>query len=103
MEAPETCVVQHHRILAALGERIRVLRNRKGLSQETLAFELDVHRTYVGLIEQARRYPSMQMLIRLSEKLDVTLAELFLGVEDRAKTLSKPGRPLKPGPPGRRP
>ena len=44
--------------LIALGERIRDFRDRKGLSQETLAFELDVHRTYIGLIEQAR-CPSM--------------------------------------------
>jgi transcriptional regulator with XRE-family HTH domain len=94
--------VQHQRILVALGERIRDLRARKKLSQESLAFDLDVHRTYVGLIEQARRFPSMQMLIRISEKLDVTLAELFSGVEERAKTLSKPGRSFKPGTSGRR-
>jgi len=79
----------------ALGERIRDFRERKGLSQETLAFELDIHRTYVGLSEQARRYPSMQMLIKISEKLDVTLAELFSGVENRAKALSKTSRSVK--------
>jgi transcriptional regulator with XRE-family HTH domain len=88
--------VQHEKILMALGERIRDLRDKKGLSQETLAFELDVHRTYVGLIEQARRFPSMQMLIRISEKLEVTLADLFAGVEQRAKTLSKTSRSSKP-------
>jgi len=79
----------------ALGERIRDLREKKKLSQETLAFDLDVHRTYVGLIEQARRFPSMQMLIRIAEELDVTLAELFSGVEDRAKALTKTSRSVK--------
>lgn len=85
----------------ALGGRIRDLREKKGLSQETLAFDLNVHRTYVGLIEQARRFPSMQMLIRIAEKLDVTLAELFSGVEDRAKALSKTSRSIKPVSPDR--
>jgi transcriptional regulator with XRE-family HTH domain len=81
--------------LKALGERIRDFRSRKRLSQETLAFEIGVHRTYIGLIEQARRFPSMQMLIRISRKLDVTLADLLSGVEERARVLSRLPRPTK--------
>jgi transcriptional regulator with XRE-family HTH domain len=50
--------VQQEKILLALGERIRQLREKKGISQEALSFEIEVHRTYVSLIEQARRYPS---------------------------------------------
>jgi transcriptional regulator with XRE-family HTH domain len=96
MNRSNTYVVQDEKILMALGERIRDFRDKKGLSQETLAFELDVHRTYVGLIEQARRFPSMQMLIRISEKLEVTLADLFSGVEQRAKALPKTSRSPKP-------
>jgi transcriptional regulator with XRE-family HTH domain len=77
------------------GERIRQLRERKGISQEALSFEIEVRRTYVSLIEQARRYPSIQTLLNISEKLDITLADLFTGVEERAKALSKGGRPSR--------
>ena len=89
--------MQQEKILLALGERIRQLREKKGISQEALSFEIKVHRTYVSLIEQARRYPSIQTLVKISEKLEVPLADLFTGVEERAKALSKTGRSAKPG------
>lgn len=64
-----------------MGRRIRQLRKEKGWSQEYLADEADVHRTYMWGIEQGRRNPSLRHLTRVADALDVSLSELFDGVE----------------------
>jgi len=48
------------RIVRNLALRIRKLRNEKGWSQERLAEEAQMHRTYLGGIEVARRNPSLR-------------------------------------------
>lgn len=57
--------------------RIRELRNAKGLSQERLAEEAGIHRTYLGGIETARRNPSLKNLIRIARALGVSMGTLF--------------------------
>ena len=57
--------------------RIRELRHAKGWSQEWLAEEAGIHRTYLGGIETARRNPSLKNLIRIARALGVTMAGLF--------------------------
>jgi transcriptional regulator with XRE-family HTH domain len=61
--------------------RPRSLRAARGWSQERLAEEAGIHRTYLGGIETARRNPSLRNLIRLARALGVPIADLF---EDRA-------------------
>ena len=57
--------------------RIRELRHEKGWSQEYLAEEAGIHRTYLGGIETARRNPSLRNLIRIARALGVTMGVLF--------------------------
>ena len=64
----------------ALGRRIRALRQEKSWSQERLADEADVHRTYMWGIEQGRRNPSLRHLTRIASALGIDLATLFEGV-----------------------
>ena len=59
------------------GERVRELRQAKGLSQEELAFRAKVHRTYLGGIERGERNPALKNITAIAEALDVTLSELF--------------------------
>ncbi len=61
----------------ALGKRIRGLRTEKGWSQERLADEARMHRTYMWGIEQGVRNPSLRHLARLAEALGVSLRSLF--------------------------
>jgi transcriptional regulator with XRE-family HTH domain len=68
------------RIVRTLALQIRRLRHEKGWSQERLAEEARMHRTYLGGIEVARRNPSLRNLIRIAQALGVTMASLF---EDR--------------------
>lgn len=63
-----------------VGRRIRQLRKAKSWSQEYLADEAGVHRTYMWGIEQGLRNPSLKHLTRIADALHVPLATLFEGV-----------------------
>jgi transcriptional regulator with XRE-family HTH domain len=65
------------KIVRDLAVRIRALRAARGWSQERLAEEAGIHRTYLGGIETARRNPSLRNLIRLARALGVPIVGLF--------------------------
>jgi len=60
-----------------VGQRIKELRNKLGLSQEALANEAEVDRTYVTDVENGRRNISVEILERLIAALKVSFAEFF--------------------------
>jgi transcriptional regulator with XRE-family HTH domain len=64
----------------SLGKRIRQLRQAKGWSQEFLADEAGMHRTYMWGIEQGVRNPSIRHLTRIADALKISLAVLFEGL-----------------------
>ena len=59
------------------GNRVRELREQKGLSQEALAFAARVHRTYLGGIERGERNPSLKNINTIARALKVSLSDLF--------------------------
>jgi transcriptional regulator with XRE-family HTH domain len=59
------------------GERVRKLRQTKGMSQEELAFRAKIHRTYLGGIERGERNPALKNIAAIAKALDVSLSELF--------------------------
>lgn len=65
------------KIVRRFAVRIRELRNHHGWSQERLAEEAGIHRTYLGGIETARRNPSLRNIIRIASALGVPVAALF--------------------------
>lgn len=65
------------KILKSLGVRVKHFRNLKGISQETLAFQIGVDRTYIGAIEQGTRSPSVYCLFIIANALDISLNELM--------------------------
>ncbi|MCA0359407.1 MAG: helix-turn-helix domain-containing protein [Proteobacteria bacterium] len=71
MKAPPS---QLRRIVA---DNVRRLRVALTLSQEGLAAEAGLHRTYVGAIERAERNLSLDNIERLAQALKVTPAELL--------------------------
>lgn len=60
-----------------LAQNIRSLRKSKRLSQERLALEADVDRTYVSQIERAIGNPSLLVLCKLGIVLDVDICFLL--------------------------
>lgn len=59
------------------GERIRTLRQNRGLSQERLAELAGVHRTYLSSLERGERNVSLDNIYAIAEALGVSPAELF--------------------------
>lgn len=65
------------KIKMAVGERVRALRTKKGLSQEELGFESGLHRNYVGGIERGERNVAVVNLARLAKALGVRPRDLL--------------------------
>ena len=70
--------------------RIRVLR---GLSQEAIAVDARVDRSYVGRLERATENPTVGILDRLAAALSVHISEFFVA----PKRGDTPSRPLQGG------
>lgn len=61
----------------ALAELMTRQRLALGLSQETLAYEADVDRSYVSQIERGQGNPSLRVLCQLSRRLGLPLRDMF--------------------------
>ena len=53
------------------------LRGKRGLTQEALAFEAGLHRTFIAHVERQARNISLDNIERIAKALDVGVAELF--------------------------
>jgi len=61
----------------AFGNRMRELRHREGVSQDTLAREADIHPTSIGRLERGGREPKLTTILRLADGLGVEPGELL--------------------------
>ena len=62
-----------------LGHRIALLRWKRGMSQAALADRLHISASTVGMYEQGRRTPSLDIVVQLSREFDVTTDYLLTG------------------------
>ena len=60
-----------------LGQNIRLAREAKGWTQEELAEQADLDRSYIGSIERGERNISFTTLLKLARALKVKLAQLM--------------------------
>lgn len=65
------------KILIKFGERVRALRKEQGLSQQQLAFNAELHRTYIGMIERAEKNVTLINIEKIANALGVNIKELF--------------------------
>ena len=63
---------------------LRRLRNAKGLSQDDLAYESNVSRSYLSQLEKGVFYASLRIVERLASALDVDPSELLRSPHKRA-------------------
>lgn len=59
------------------GRNVRLVRTQKGWTQEQLAFEADVKRSYISEIESGKRNPSLDVVEKIAKALDVKLGLLI--------------------------
>jgi transcriptional regulator with XRE-family HTH domain len=64
-------------LVRLLGRNVRAARLARGLSQEQLAFEAEMKRSYLSDLERGTRNPSVRALGRLAEALGVEPPELL--------------------------
>lgn len=68
-------------IRAQFGQRIRELRQARGLSQEAFAAECGLDRTYVSGIERGKRNVSLQNIELLARALNTSISDLTAGLD----------------------
>lgn len=71
-----------------LAHNLKRLRLDKGLSQEQLAFEANIHRTYISDVERAARNPTVTVLERLASALQVRECELLAEISEEKLRLT---------------
>lgn len=64
-------------IKATFGKRLRELREAKGLTQETLAHEAGLDRTYISSVERGERNISLENIECLALALGVKIKDFF--------------------------
>ena len=65
-------------ICRVLGSNVKALRLAHGLSQEELAFQTELDRTYISQIERGVSNPSVLVLLKISVTLGVEVGALFV-------------------------
>jgi len=65
------------RLEAILARNLKRLRQMRGLTQEALADEAGINRTYLGLVENAKNSISIGKLAKLADKLGVKPTDLI--------------------------
>jgi len=64
-------------LLIKVGLKIRCLRQQRGISQEILAHEADLDRSYMGGVERGERNISLKNLGKISTALNIPLREIM--------------------------
>ena len=75
-------------VQGAFGEVLRQVRTSRDVSQQDLALEAELDRTYISLLERGQRQPTLTTIILLARALGVDAADL---VKQTTSLLSKSG------------
>lgn len=67
--------------LIAFGQAVREVRHERQLSQESLANEVGIHRTYIGDVERGRRNVGLINVHRIAVALGIRPSELIRSAE----------------------
>ena len=69
--------------LSGVGVAIRYFRQQADLSQEQLAERMELSPPYISMLESGKRYPSIEMLIRVALALEIRPGELLDHIAER--------------------
>jgi transcriptional regulator with XRE-family HTH domain len=68
------------------GMVLRRLRKEAGMTQEQLAFEAGVERNFVSLIERGINQPTIRVIFRLANGLNLVPSKMFIAVEKEMRS-----------------
>ncbi len=63
------------------GKVLKTLRLESGYSQEKLALDCELDRTFISMLERGKRQPSLKTIFTLCEKLNCSPSEMVRHVE----------------------
>ena len=64
-------------LLIKFGETVRQERLKRGISQDTFADIVGVHRTYIGMIERAEKNLTLLNIQKIAKALNLSISELL--------------------------
>jgi len=65
-------------LIEILAKNLREHRRKCGFSQEKLAEKAGITTQYLGILEIAKRFPSLEVIERLAKAMNIEVFELFL-------------------------
>jgi len=74
-------MADYRRVLA---QNVKTVRKTLKLSQEKLALEAEIDRTYISGIERGLRNPSLDLIVKLADHLKTTPAALLTPPKGRS-------------------
>jgi transcriptional regulator with XRE-family HTH domain len=80
--------MKRRKLLLPIGEVLRQAREKAGMTQEELAFEAEIDRSYVSYLENDRKSPTIEMLSAICKVLGVAVSEII----KRAEKVHSKGR-----------
>jgi len=69
------------RLQDAFGQVLKDLRTERGLSQQQLALDSELDRTYISLLERGLRQPTLSTIFQLAEVLKSSPSDIVVRVE----------------------
>lgn len=76
---------QDEQVFKAAAAEIKARRASLNINQEELAHRADVHRSFVARVEVAETQPSLAVLLRFADALEVDASELVRGITERLR------------------
>ena len=70
-------------LIQALAIELKARRNELGLTQEDLAGRCNLDRPYISLIEVGRKQPTLSVLYKLADALELPLGVFMQRVQER--------------------
>ena len=66
------------KITEEFGNKVKLIRQDLGISQEELSFRSNLHRTYISSIELGKRNVSLVNIEKLAKALDCEIIDFFI-------------------------
>ncbi|WP_102713822.1 helix-turn-helix domain-containing protein [Paenibacillus castaneae] len=63
-------------VAGLIGENIRQLRKKRGLSQEQLALRADINASYMGQVERGEKNPTIDVLSKIATALQMPIEQI---------------------------
>lgn len=77
--------MDNKRYIITFGKVLQKMRLKKGLSQEDLALDCDLDRTFISMLERGLRQPSLTTIIKTAKTLQIKPSRLLAEIEKQLK------------------